>query len=250
MDLDSLREYKFNFIRTHGERNMIPFNWLPGAWGLKGKAYERAKAEYELEGYELDRRIAEIDYEDSPKELAKRLLEIDLNHKVIDDYEYDLKLVELTHKKNSLDLKTAKLDVDYKHEKITDYEYERSLAELKSNDKEKKLALLEVELKHNHITAQEYERRKADINDEPWISMPKIGWDPDIPSKTYFELDYNDSFVTFLRENGYQGSDDDCINRWLNDVCYSVLEEMNQPELEAINPIKRVRLPDGKTEHS
>ena len=39
---------------------VIPFGWLPGHWGLKGKTKERARAEYELEGYDLEIALAVI----------------------------------------------------------------------------------------------------------------------------------------------------------------------------------------------
>jgi hypothetical protein len=37
-------------------KKLIPFSWLPGSWGLKGEAFDRAKIEYELEG--LERKVA------------------------------------------------------------------------------------------------------------------------------------------------------------------------------------------------
>lgn len=194
---------------------MIPFEWWPGSWGLKGKTREIAKAEYELEGFELEIKLAEINLRESP-----------------------------------IDLQRTILDLKKKYNKIDEYSYDKDLAELQETDTLKQLALIEVELKHQRITDQEYERRKADINQEPWIAMPKISWDPQNPTKTFFELDYNDHFIRYLRENGYQGSDDDLINRWLNDICYSVLQEIDQPEPEMINTIRKIRLPDGKTEHS
>jgi hypothetical protein len=42
----------------------LPFGWMPGHWGLKGKTRLRAQAEYELSGMELDLRLAEIDHAD------------------------------------------------------------------------------------------------------------------------------------------------------------------------------------------
>lgn len=228
---------------------MIPFEWWPGSWGLKGKTRAIAKAEYELEGYELEVKLAEIHSTDEIK-LRKDLLAIDLRHNRISDYEHDLKLLALMHKSDSLEYKKGKLDIEFQFKEITEYDYDKGVAELKSPVKDQQLALLDVDLKHERITPQEYERKKADVLEEPWIAMPKIAWDPIDSSKTYFELDYNDFFLVFLRDNGYQGSDDECINRWLNDVCYSVLEEMDQPEPEMINTIRKIRLPDGKTEHS
>ena len=38
----------------------LKFGMMPGHWGLKGKTREIAKAEYELEGFELEERLLEI----------------------------------------------------------------------------------------------------------------------------------------------------------------------------------------------
>ncbi len=193
----------------------IPFNWLPASWGLRGKTREIAQAEYELNGYDLEVKLAQINHGDDISKLEMQLLDIDLRYKKIDQYAYDIRSVAIN--KEGIESDQAKLD---------------------------------VELKHGKITAQEHERRRADLIGEPWIAMPKISWDPTNPSKTYFELDYNPAFVEFLKDNGYVGSEEDCINKWLNDVCYSVLEDMQQPDPEMISTVRKIRLPDGKTEHS
>lgn len=228
---------------------MIPFSWWPGSWGLKGKTREIAKAEYELEGYELEKRLAEINATDS-QALKQNYLDIDLKYNKISDYEHKLKSLQLNFDIQSSEYQAHKLEVDFENKLIDEYTFDYGVASLTEPAVQKNLNLIGVELKHNRITVQEYERRKADILEEPWIAMPKISWDPENGVKTYFELDYNDHFVGFLRDNGYQGTDEDCINKWLGDICYSVLDEMNQPEPELITPIKKIRLPDGKTEHS
>ena len=229
---------------------MIPFGMWPGSWGLKGKTREIAQAEYELEGYELEVKLAEINYKDDFVTFQKTKLAIDLNHNNIDDYTYDIAINGLVNTPESLVYKQNKLDIDLKYNKIDTYTYDKGVAELVEPAKDRQLAVAAVELKHQKITEHEYDRRRADILEEPWISMPKIAWDPENSSKTYFELDYNDAFIEFLRENNYQGSDDDCVNRWLSDICYSVLDDINQPEPELVSTIRKVRLPDGKTEHS
>jgi hypothetical protein len=193
----------------------IPFSWLPASWGLRGKSREIAQAEYELQGRDLEVKLAQINYGDDPTTLDRMILDIDLRYNAIDQYTYDLRVSTIGKEGTSFDL--AKMDVD---------------------------------LAHGKITPQEHERKRADTMGEPWIAMPKISWDPTNPSKTYFELDYNPAFIIFLKENGYSGSEEDCINRWLNDVCYSVLEDMQQPEPEMLSTIRKIRLPDGKTEHS
>jgi hypothetical protein len=48
---------------------------------------------------------------------------------------------------------------------------------------------------------------------------------PENASRTYFELDYNEHFIKYLQDNGYSGSEDEILNRWLNDVCTAVASE-------------------------
>ena len=196
--------------------NKIPFSWLPASWGLKGKSRELAEAEYYLTGYELDIAKARIEHGLESPAFTKSVLDIDLAYGKISAYDHDMRLAEIDNA-DEIALALTKLDVD---------------------------------LKHNRISAQEHERKTADIKNEPYMAMPKISWDPVDPSKTFFELDYNEAFVQSLRTNGYQGSDEDCINRWLNDVCNSILTEMAPTDPEFVSNVRRIRRDDGKTEHS
>jgi hypothetical protein len=126
------------------KKPLIPFNWLPASWGLKGKTYEIAKAEYELSGMALDHRLAEIRHDSDEKSLAK-----------------------------------AKLDIDKKHRQISDEDYERKIADLTyESDTERKIASLDIDLKHKKIDQNTYEKSKANLLGEPWVAMPKIHWDP------------------------------------------------------------------------
>lgn len=199
----------------------IPFAWWPGHWGLTGKTRERAQAEYELSGFDLDMRLAEIDHEDLTQRQIKQL-QIQQKHGRISDYEHDLQLVKITN-----------LD-----------------------ETEQQQALLEVEFKHNKITSQIYERKMADLKQEPWVSMPDIKWDPQDPARSYFELDYNEHFITFLRSHNYNGlSDDQVVERWLTDVCRSVAQEFHADDptfvSEAPAPVLKRRQPKKKkTEYS
>jgi hypothetical protein len=198
-------------------KKLIPFEWLPASWGLKGKSKDIAAAEYYLSGYELDAELARINFGDNSKEFTKKIIELDLQYSRIDSYTHDIKIAEIENDTAGAQLELAKLDVD---------------------------------LKHSKISPQEHERKRADLLNEPYMAMPKISWDPSNPSKTFFELDYNQAFVEFLRGNGYEGADEDCINRWLNDVCNSVLNEMAPSDPEFVSSIRRVRRDDGLTEHS
>lgn len=175
---------------------LIPFGWLPGHWGLSGKTRDRAQAEYELNGLELDLRLAEIDHDD-PKAQKLAKLDVQLKHGVISMYDHDVQYNKL------------RLEDDPLLEEV----------------------LLDVELKHHRISKQEHDRKLADLRQEPWVCMPDMKWDPADPTKSYFQLDYNDHFVTFLRSHNYTGStDEQVVERWLNDVCRSVASEMEETD--------------------
>jgi hypothetical protein len=194
----------------------IPFNWYPGSWGLRGKTRKIAEAEYYYEGYDLEAELIRINIDDA-NERDLKMIDLALKYKTIDEYSADIRRADITYI---------------------------------GNDKQLALSRLDIDLKYGKITQQEYDRKVADLNDEPYMSMPKISWDPANPSKTYFELDYNEQFVTFLEQNGYSGSEEDIINKWLNDICNSILDEMPINENDFIKTVKSVRRDDGLTEHS
>lgn len=203
------------------KKPLIPFGLMPGHWGLKGKTREMARAEYELQGLELDLRLAEINHD-------------------------DIKLQNM-----------AKLDARLKHKDIELYEYDVAYNKIRlEGDSLLDEVLLDLELKHNRINQQEHDHKLADLRGEPWVAMPDIKWDPQDPSHSYFELDYNEHFVTFLRNNNYKGvSDDQVVESWLTDVCRSVASEMavTDPAFisDSVTPVnKRRQARKKKTEYS
>ncbi len=195
----------------------IPFKYLPASWGLKGKSRLIAEAEYTLSGYDLAVELAKIEHGENSKEFTKDVIKIDLQYGRIDQYLAELKLIELNHTDNPNAIELAKLELD---------------------------------LNHKRIGQQEYDRKRADLLNEPYMAMPKISWDPSDPSKTFFELDYNPAFVEYLQTNGYSGAEDEIISRWLNDVCNSILTEMEPIDNEFVTTVRKIRRDDGKVEHS
>jgi hypothetical protein len=174
---------------------IIPFGWWPRNWGLKGKSRDRAMAEYLYTGETLDTRLAEIEAENED-DLKQRLLNIQLKYKHIDQYEYDTQL-----------------------------------ARLQKSDDDLTLELLRIDYEYNKISRNQYEKQKADFLHEPWVCMPDVKWDPNDPAKSYFELDYNEYFVDFLRSNNYEGATpEEIVERWLNDVCRSVAMNMGEQD--------------------
>ena len=69
-----------------------------------------------------------------------------------------------------------------------------------------------------------WDKEEATKRDEPWVSVIDVGVNPDDVSQGYFELDWNDEFVSMLQDNGYVGTtDEQTVNTWFNDVCRTVL---------------------------
>ena len=193
----------------------IPFCLMPGSWGLKGKSYAIAKAEYELSGFELDS-----------------------------------KLLEIEHADDQTGIELAKLKLLMKYNKITQYEFDtqRSKIDADGHNQTEKLAQLDVELLHKKIDQTAYDRQRADILGEPWVSIPKVSWDPVSATKTFFEIDYNEPFLNYLKDNGYQGSEEEIINKWLNDVCVSIATEFHEFSNPPFNSSRRSI--NGLTEYS
>ncbi len=198
------------------KKRLIPFALLPAAWGLTGKSRKIAEAEYYYDGYDLEVELALINHGDSV-DYNKTLIDVDLKHNKIDQLEADRRLVKLKYPADSVELEVA---------------------------------LLEVNLKHNMISQIDFDKKRAELLEEPYMAMPKISWDPIDPTKTYFELDYNEYFVQYLERNGYAGTEEEIINRWLNDVCLSVIDDFGPVDNDFVRTVRTVKRPDGKTEHS
>lgn len=112
----------------------IPFCLFPFAWGMRGKARERAKAEYQLQGYDLAKKLAQIDLEGV--ELERKLLEI-----------------------------------DYKYDKIAEEPYEAQYIELMESGVEKQLAAVNSLLKFGHISDTEARKRTHTIQNKPFFEF-------------------------------------------------------------------------------
>lgn len=63
------------------KRKLIPFKFMPGSWGLKGKTREIAQAEYELDGTELLRKKIDININEYAYG-EQKLAYLDLDHRI------------------------------------------------------------------------------------------------------------------------------------------------------------------------
>lgn len=173
----------------------IPFHLMPGSWGLKGRTKDIAQAEYDLEGYALERRLLEIAKED-----------------------YDIK--DYTKKVQDLNLKYGK---------ITRSEYDRSMVNLIEDAKQKDLATAELDYREGKIQDLEYNKKIATLKGEPWVTVINMDFTKGNSLEGSFELDWNQPFVDKLKAEGYTGpTPDNIVNQWFMEVCRNVaLEEFD-----------------------
>jgi hypothetical protein len=103
---------------------------------------------------------------------------------------------------------------------------DRAFIALMDDGKEKEIALLNLDLKHERINQNEYDHKMADLYGEPYVNVVKLNFDEKNPSKGYFELDFNDHFVEYLAQNGYEGIEsEEIVNTWFDDLCKSIVYE-------------------------
>ena len=240
---------------------LIPFSFTPASWGLKGPAREEAEAAYNLTGYELDRVLAEIRNRDTvhlpyallrvdlnhgkltplehdlavaalelvertSEEREKAFLAIKLKHGALSAYDHDIAVLNVDFAKPSPEKKKAKFAIDLAYDKISEYDHDTAIARLDHPDAdsvELALALLDVELKHDKIDDHNFKKERATLNEEPWIGIIDQGFDPGKGlNGVYFEFDWNEHWIVYLRMNGYVGmSDDQVVDQWFADVCRS-----------------------------
>lgn len=170
----------------------LPFSFTPGSWGLRGRTKEVAQAEYELSGYELEKRLIEIRRDEfSDKDLQTKLFEL-----------------------------------EFKYGKIDKFAHLRSLAGLIDDPKQQALAMLELDYKEDKLTDMQYQKQSATLKHEPWVTVLSMDFGGKQSLEGSFELDWNEFFVENLQTEGYIGGTPDAIvNQWFMEVCRNVAME-------------------------
>lgn len=234
----------------------IPFNVMPGSWGLSGQAYEEAEAAYYYEGEALERKLIEIRVPQGT-ERDKRLLALDLAYRHITEYDHDCRLLDLEGRGADT---IAVLENEHKHGRLTDrqfleakigatldgverekalielrldqgemkpYEAARAVLMLNEECQEREIALLDLDLEHGKIKPREHEKAIATLREEPWVGVIDDGFDLNQGvNGLYFELDWNEHWITYLRMNGYGGhTEEQIIEAWFADVCRTYVSE-------------------------
>lgn len=103
---------------------------------------------------------------------------------------------------------------------------EKFRAENIKDETERRLKLLEIEKKYNEITEDQYNKSVATVNKEPYVRVLNLEMDEKSPGSGYFELDFNEEFVEYLANNGYEGVEpEQIVDNWFNDLCQNIVME-------------------------
>jgi hypothetical protein len=176
-------------------KKIIPFSLYPYSWGLTGKARERAKAEYELTGLVLEKKLLELSKDEMDEDTYYRKhLDLELKRGVIDKSGYDHALVAMIKDKS-----------------------------------EREQALIDLQKQEGSITELEYAKSSATLKGEPWVTVLSMDFGGKKSLEGSFELDWNELFVESLKKEGYEGlTADSIVNQWFMEVCRNVaLEEFD-----------------------
>ncbi len=177
-------------------KKLIPFRWLPASWGLNGPLYDEAEAYYLYDGYDLERRLAEIKL--TGDDLTRELLRIDHEYQVIDAYTHSVEL-----------------------------------AKLENSEIERKIAQLTTDIEYGVIDEKKGQKEIATLRGEPWIAVINDDYDSLMGPNGYsFEFDWNELWITMLREHGYIGTTgEDVVQQWFTDLCRNELSQSMGPTI-------------------
>jgi hypothetical protein len=202
---------------------LVPFRFMPGSWGLNGDTYDLAEADYSLTGEALARRKAAILHKNDESALRIANANLDLQYGKITAYEHDVLIADVRYPADSKERSRALLDIVYRHGKMSDHEYDRKVLSLdyEEGSPELEKALLDVDYQHGVIGEKAYEKAAATLNGDPWVGVLNSEFTSSGEGIGAFalELDWNEKFIEYLRENGYTGEHDaDIVDRWLADI--------------------------------
>lgn len=108
----------------------------------------------------------------------------------------------------------------------------------------------EEEAKHAEELAKLSPKERATKKGEPWVAVLDTKVNKDNVRNGFFELDWNEHFITELKKAGY-GFDGDpeeeIVDRWFRDLAANMLAEAGQdPSRHGAGYINVTKLADGK----
>jgi hypothetical protein len=172
--------------------------------------------------YEFDLAEAKLRHPRKSRERELALLEVEHRNDRIADNDYAEKRVEIEHPEEGPDRDRAMLEVKHSLGKVDDYDYALKLAALDYPEgKERDRIILDIKFKAGKVDEHEFEKEIATLDESPWVRVVDSGFDPEQgPTGVYFEFDWNEYMILYLRMNGYSGpTEASIIDSWFTDLC-------------------------------
>jgi len=88
---------------------------------------------------------------------------------------------------------------------------------------------------------------------EPWVNVLDMQVNKENIRNGFFELDWNEYFITELIQNGYgerADPEEEIVDRWFRDIVYNMLEEEGMDTTRGAGYINVVPIDKGKSEVS
>ena len=106
---------------------------------------------------------------------------------------------------------------------MTDEEIKRSEARQIENERDMEERISEIDLEFGRISQEEHDKKVATLNGDPYIKVVNLDLDEKSPGAGFFELDFNEHFVEYLANSGYEGVEpDEIVDNWFNDLCQNI----------------------------
>ena len=125
----------------------------------------------------------------------------------------------------------------------TPEEKERAIARRIVDEKERDIALEKINFKYGHIDQHKHDKNMATLEGKEYVRVVGMELDEETPGQGFFELDFNDNFVEYLAQNGYEGVEpDQIVDNWFSDLCKNIV--LN--DLEDEEGIRKSVMTDSK----
>ena len=118
--------------------------------------------------------------------------------------------------------------------------------------KEKEQAQLEtVKAKQEEAHAKLTPKERATARGEPWVDVLETHVNKDNIRNGFFELDWNQEFITQLKQAGYgfdEDPEEEIVDRWFRDLARNMLSEDGLDTSRGAGYINVSRLPNGRAQ--
>ena len=117
---------------------------------------------------------------------------------------------------------------------------------------EKEQAQLEtVKAKQEEAQAKMTPKERATARGEPWVDVLETHVNKDNIRNGFFELDWNQEFITQLKQAGYgfdEDPEEEIVDRWFRDLARNMLSEDGLDTSRGAGYINVSRLPNGRAQ--